>query len=96
LLTRTGGVGRIPATEIMVASPAIRNLIREAKSHQITSMIQTSGAMGMVTMDQCLRDLYLKGYVSLEDAMSRCQNPEELRKMINTPQSQSGPPQRGR
>lgn len=85
LLRRANGEGRIPANEIMIASPAIRNLIREAKTHQITSMIQTSGNMGMTTMDQCLRDLYLKGWVSLEDAMSRCQNPEELRKMINTP-----------
>ncbi len=84
LLARVGGSGRVPANEIMVASPAIRNLIREAKTHQITSMIQTSASMGMVTMDQCLRDLYLKGFISLEDAMSRCQNPEELRKMINT------------
>lgn len=85
LLKRANGEGRVPANEIMLASPAIRNLIREAKSHQIPSMIQTSGNMGMITMDQCLRDLYLKGWVTLEDAMSRCQNPEELRKMINTP-----------
>jgi twitching motility protein PilT len=98
LLSRVGGSGRVPANEIMVASPAIRNLIREAKSHQITSMIQTSGNMGMITMDQTLRDLYLKGFISLEDAMSRCQNPDELRKMINTPASTGpgGSSQRGR
>lgn len=84
LMARAGTTGRIPAIEIMIASPAIRNLIREAKTHQITSMIQTSGNMGMFTMDQNLRDLYLKGFITLEDAMSRCQNPEELRKMINT------------
>lgn len=92
LLPRAGAPGRVPANEIMIASPAIRNLIREAKSHQITSMIQTSGQMGMITMDQTLRDLYLKGWISLEDAMSRCQNPEELRKMINTPQGGPGGP----
>jgi twitching motility protein PilT len=85
LLARAGGTGRVPAIEIMMASPAIRNLIREAKTHQITSTIQTSGNFGMITMDQTLRDLYLKGFISLDDAMSRCQNPEELRKMINTP-----------
>lgn len=98
LLKRANGEGRVPANEIMLASPAIRNLIREAKSHQIPSMIQTSGNVGMITMDQCLRDLYLKGLVTLEDAMSRCQNPEELRKMINTPTqgSAGGPPSRGR
>ncbi len=96
LLPRVGAPGRVPANEIMIASPAIRNLIREAKTHQITSMIQTSGNMGMVTMDQTLRDLYLKGFIGLEEAMSRCTNPDELRKMINTPQSsgQSGPMRR--
>lgn len=96
LMRRANGEGRIPANEIMIASPAIRNLIREAKTHQITSMIQTSGNMGMTTMDQCLRDLYLKGWVALEDAMARCTNPEELRKMINTPvggQAAGGAPQ---
>jgi twitching motility protein PilT len=90
LLARTGGSGRVPANEIMVATPAIRNLIREAKTHQITSTIQTSATFGMITMDQTLRDLYLKGFISLEDAMSRCQNPDELRKMINTPAASAG------
>jgi len=87
LMPRLGAPGRVPANEIMIASPAIRNLIREAKSHQITSMIQTSGNMGMITMDQTLRDLYLKGLISLEDAISRCTNKDELMKMINTPQT---------
>jgi len=99
LLPRAGTTGRVPANEIMIASSAIRNLIREAKSHQITSMIQTSGNQGMVTMDQCLRDLYLKGFITMEDAMSRCQNVDELRKMINTtttggPTGPGGQPQR--
>jgi twitching motility protein PilT len=90
LMPRAGQPGRVPATEIMIASPAVRNLIREAKSHQITSMIQTSGNIGMITMDQCLRDLYLKGWITLDEAMSRCQQPDELRKMINTPQAGAG------
>ncbi len=84
LLPRAQGKGRVPANEIMLASPAIRNLIREAKTHQITSMIQTSGNMGMITMDQYLRDIYLKGWVSLEQIMERCTNPDELRKMLAT------------
>lgn len=84
LLPRVGAPGRVPANEIMIASPAIRNLIREGKSHQVTSTIQTSAGQGMITMDQCLRDLYLRGYVSLEECMSRCNNQEELRKMINS------------
>jgi twitching motility protein PilT len=46
-------------------------------------MIQTSAAHGMMAMDQCLRDLYMKGVITLEEAMQRCQNVEELKKMIN-------------
>lgn len=83
LLKRANGPGRVAVNEIMVASPAIRNLIRENKTHQIPSMIQTSASMGMMSMDQCLRDFYLKGVISLEDALARCMNQEELKKMIN-------------
>ena len=83
LLPRSSGPGRVPATEIMVATPAIRNLIRENKTHQIPSIIQTSAAHGMMSMDQCLRDLYMKGVITLEEALLRCQNQDELKKMIN-------------
>jgi twitching motility protein PilT len=83
LLPRANGPGRIPASEIMVATPAIRNLIRENKTHQIPSMIQTSAAHGMMSMDQCLRDLYMKGVITLEEALLRCMNADELKKMIN-------------
>jgi twitching motility protein PilT len=68
----------------MIATPAIRNLIRENKSHQVPSMIQTSGNIGMTTMDQCLRDIYLKGLATLEECMARAVNVDELKKMINT------------
>jgi twitching motility protein PilT len=97
LLPRAGAPGRVPAIEVMVATPAIRNLIRENKTHQIPSMIQTSAAHGMIAMDQSLRDLYLKGFVTLEDAMMRAVNVEELKKMINTPVAgaqNSAPPRR--
>lgn len=98
LLPKATGKGRVPANEIMLASPAIRNLIREAKTHQIPSMIQTSGSMGMITMDQCLRDLFFKGLVTQEEIFMRCQNPEELKKMLNVapPGTPGAPPQRGR
>jgi len=84
LLPRAGTPGRIAALEIMVASPAIRNLIREAKAHQITSVIQTSAHLGMQTMDQCLRDLYQRGLITYEEAMARAMNQEELKKMLFT------------
>jgi twitching motility protein PilT len=84
LIPRANQPGRVCALEIMRASPAIRNLIREAKAHQITSMIQTSANMGMQTMDQSLRDLYVRGVISIEEAMQRAMNPTELEKMIRT------------
>ncbi|MCH7904678.1 MAG: type IV pilus twitching motility protein PilT [Armatimonadetes bacterium] len=83
LLPRASGPGRIPAMEIMVATPAIRNLIRENKTHQIPSIIQTSAAAGMMSMDQCLRNMYMKGLITLEEAMLRCMNQKELSKMID-------------
>jgi twitching motility protein PilT len=81
LLPKIGG-GRVCAQEIMVASPAIRNLIREAKAHQINSIIQTSAHLGMKTMDQCLRDLYNQGQIPYELAIERAMNVEELKKMM--------------
>jgi len=94
LLPRAGAPGRVPANEIMIATPAIRNLIREAKTHQISSMIQTSGAIGMTTMDQCLRDLYNKGLITMDEAIARCVNVEELKKMIATQQGMPNPGER--
>lgn len=84
LLPRANQPGRICSMEIMRASPAIRNLIRENKAHQITSMIQTSANVGMQTMDQSLRDLYVRGMITYEECMSRAMNPPELEKMIKT------------
>jgi twitching motility protein PilT len=81
LLPKIGG-GRVCAQEIMIATPAIRNLIREAKAHQITSMIQTSGNVGMQTMDMCLRDLYMKGVITKETALGRAMNRTDLENMI--------------
>jgi len=82
LLPRAGQPGRVAAVEIMVATAAIRNLVREAKAHQITSIIQTSAEAGMMTMDQALRNLYQQGLITYEMAMNRAQNPEELKKLI--------------
>ncbi|MGD9495055.1 MAG: type IV pilus twitching motility protein PilT [Armatimonadota bacterium] len=83
LLPRAGQPGRIAAVEVMIANSAIRNLIREAKTHQITSMIQTSAEIGMQTMDQALRDLYRQSLITYEEAMRRAQNPIELEKLIH-------------
>ena len=83
LLPRAGEPGRVAAIEVMVANSAIRNLVREAKSHQITSVIQTAAGSGMQTMDQALRDLYKQSQITYDDAMRRAQNAIELEKLIH-------------
>ncbi len=76
LLKRKDGRGRIAALEIMVANPAIRNLIREAKSHQIPSIIQTSQKLGMQSMDQVLKNLAMTGKVDFKEARMYATNPD--------------------
>lgn len=83
LLPRAGQPGRVAAIEVMVANSAIRNLIRENKAHQMTSMIQTGAQDGMQTMDQALRDLVQQSLVTYEVAMQRAQNPMELEKLLS-------------
>ncbi len=66
----------------MVATPAIRNLIREGKTHQIYSMLQAGGRYGMVTMDMSLAQLVRSHRISLEAALERCANEEDLRRLV--------------
>ncbi len=82
LLPRAGQPGRVAAIEVMVATSAIRNLIRENKAHQMHSMIQTGASVGMQSMDQALRDLYKQGLITYEMAQRRSHNPAELEKLI--------------
>jgi len=70
--------GRVAAHEIMIGTPAIRNLIREGKIAQMYSSIQTGGAQGMQTLDQCLNELVTKGQVSKEEARYKAQNKDAL------------------
>ncbi len=84
LLPKIGG-GRCLAMEIMIPNPAIRNLIREDKVHQIYSQMQVGQAkFGMQTMNQSLLSIYGRGLVSLNEAMQRSSNPEEFRQMLST------------
>ena len=82
LIPKASGQGRVAVQEIMIATAAIRNLIREAKAHQLTSVIQTSANQGMITTDQALKDLYLRGTITYEAAVARAQNAEELKRML--------------
>ena len=78
LLPTPDGLGRIPAVEVMVATPAIRNLIREGKVPQIKSAMQAGGKYGMQTMDKSLADLARAGRVDLAIASDRAASPEEF------------------
>ena len=77
LLKKNGG-GRVAAHEIMIGTPAIRNLIREGKIAQMYSAIQTGVAQGMQTLDQCLQELVAKGVVSKEEARYKAQNKDSV------------------
>ncbi|CAM3485364.1 type IV pilus twitching motility protein PilT [Parendozoicomonas haliclonae] len=78
LLKKKGG-GRVAAHEIMIGTPAIRNLIREDKVAQMYSAIQTGGALGMQTLDSCLRNLVDKGVISVEAAREKAKTPESFK-----------------
>ena len=77
-LCRKIGGGRIAAHEIMLGSPAIRNLIREDKIAQMYSSIQTSQSVGMQTLDQCLKEIQAKGLISKEEARRRAANKDDF------------------
>ena len=78
LLKKVGG-GRVAAHEIMICTPAIRNLIREDKVAQMYSAIQTGGQLGMQTLDQCLKDLLKKGLITKEAAQAKAKTPDDFR-----------------
>ncbi len=82
LLPTADGQGRVVACEVLVPNPAVRNLIREAKTHQIYSAIQTAGAIGMQTMDADLARLVREGKITIEMAEQRASVPEELRRLL--------------
>jgi twitching motility protein PilT len=79
LLPKADGIGRIAAREVMVMTPAISNLIREGKSHQIYSAIMTGSKFGMIPLDRALLQLVQEGSVSTEDAIAKANDPEYIR-----------------
>jgi twitching motility protein PilT len=82
LLPKASGSGRVCAMEILVATPAIRSLIREGKNQQIPSMIQTGGQLGMQSLDTALKNLVQNGIVTFEEAMAKASNPEEFKRLL--------------
>jgi twitching motility protein PilT len=81
LLPRASGQGRILATEVMITTPGIRNLIREQEIEQIPTLMQTGSQYGMKTMDKCLKELFHAGHITLDMAMSKVKNPDEFRQL---------------
>lgn len=78
LLMRRDGAGRVAALEILLAVPAVRNLIREGKTYQLVSVIQTGARLGMQTMDTALRDLYRRDIVTFEEASAKAIDAENF------------------
>jgi twitching motility protein PilT len=76
------GGGRIAAAEIMIATPAVRNIIREGKSHQLEAVIQTGGEFGMQSMDKTLVGLIQAGTVTYDEARNVAVDIEELNRMM--------------
>jgi twitching motility protein PilT len=84
LVPTIDGKGRVVAAEVMIATPGIRNLVREGKVHQIYSAMQAGGRYGMQTMDMSLASHVKAGRVTQQMAFERCHDPEELQRLIGS------------
>src|SRR4051812_32899197 len=95
LIPTADGVGRCVAAEVLVPTPGVRNLIREGKTHQIYSLIQTGGQHGMQTRDASLAGLVREGRITMAAAATRASEPAEMRKLVEAEGAISGmlPPQ---
>ncbi len=84
LLPTADGKGRVAAVEFMVDTPAVRNMIREGKDHQLNSAIQTGQAQGMQTLDRALTILYKSGKITKESALEYCVDQSEIERLIGS------------
>ena len=82
LIPKANGSGMVAAVEIMLASPAVRNTIREGKIYQLPNAMLTQARLGMVLFDQALVNLYRKGTINLENVLAFCNNQDEVTKLI--------------
>ncbi|MFO7932217.1 MAG: type IV pilus twitching motility protein PilT [Thermodesulfobacteriota bacterium] len=85
LFKRVDRKGRCPALEVMIATPAVRNLIRESKTHQLASSMQTGKKYGMQVLDDAIMDLYNKGWISGEDAYAKSNEKSRFRPLLKNP-----------
>lgn len=84
LLMNVDHSGRVPAFELLVVTDAVRNMIRESKTHQINSAMQTGIKQGMIPMDYCLSELVKRGRISVGEALGHCYDTENLKRYMNT------------
>lgn len=82
LIPRADIPGRVLACEVLVATSAVRNIIREGKTYQLPTVMQTGGKLGMQTMDSSLRDLYRQRKITIQEALLRASDPEEFKRMV--------------
>jgi twitching motility protein PilT len=83
LIPKASGRGRVLATEVLIANHAVRSLVREQKIHQLYSVLQTGQKEGMRTMNQVLYELYVNRVITLDDALARSSDPDDLTRLMN-------------
>jgi twitching motility protein PilT len=82
LFKRIDAQGMVPAIEVMLCTPAVRNIIREARTYEIPNVIETSRSIGMTTLDNAISELYFNGMISREDAVAQAAYPDKLDRML--------------
>ncbi|MCC6951018.1 MAG: PilT/PilU family type 4a pilus ATPase [Phycisphaerales bacterium] len=82
LFSRVDRPGMVPAVEVLLCTPAVRNLIREARTFEIPNVIETSRAIGMCSLDSSIAELYFNGFISREDAVAQSAHPEKLERQL--------------
>jgi len=85
LFKRIDKKGRCPALEILIGTPAVRNLVRESKTHQLNSMMQTGKKYGMQLLDDAIMDLFNKGWISPDEAYAKANDKSKFRPLLKTP-----------
>ena len=84
LVPLASGHGRVLATELLVNTPAVANCIREGKTYMLPGVMQTGKHVGMVTMDESLRRLYVKGLITSEELLFRSEDKSEMRSFLKS------------
>ncbi len=82
LFSRIDRPGMVPAIEILLCTPAVRNIIREARTFEIPNVIETNRQLGMLSLDNAITELYFNGFISREDAIAQSAHPEKIERMI--------------